>query len=89
MGIGDHIKAALRDEVHRDQRDRPIARTVPVNDAYYLQLLVDKMLFMLPSGQARLREFGCAGYSARALPAQTPEFSDGIQIGRLNSEAAT
>ncbi|HEV7714208.1 MAG TPA: monodechloroaminopyrrolnitrin synthase PrnB family protein, partial [Steroidobacteraceae bacterium] len=26
------------------------------NDAYYVQLLVDKMLFMLPSDQARLRE---------------------------------
>ena len=28
----------------------------PANDAYYSQLLVDKMLFMLPSDQARLRD---------------------------------
>ena len=40
----------------RHQRDRPAARALPGERSLLRQLLVDKMLFMLPSDQARLRE---------------------------------
>jgi hypothetical protein len=71
LGISSPVADVLFEAASEALRD-VLAGLCRASDTYYAQLLVDKMLFMLPSDQARLRE--CMTY--RSLLDELLELAD-------------